>query len=97
MHFKDFVSRYNDGSILEDAAWRAYDIEGMALDNHAYEALKLIQVPHRGSLNPAYARVAAWYDGVRSADRAKMLLGYWYVWRSIATGQRRRAALRATE
>lgn len=90
--FKDFVRKYNDGSITKDAAWRAYDIEGMARHKHAYAALPLVNF-RKGNGDNSYSTVAVWF-GITGAERARYLLSLWYVWRAIASGDTRRATLR---
>lgn len=92
--FKEFITAYDDGSIIEDAAWRAYDIETMSTCNHAFAALPLVNYPSRRHDNQ-YAAVAAKYD-LLTAARAEHLLGLWFVWRSLAIGDRRRGLLRAS-
>lgn len=82
MAFPEFVRAYSSGSILEDASWRAYDIAGMVEDTDVAKALKFLGYEHVSSLAVDY--------GIAHELRAKHLLGLWWVWRSIATGQRRK-------
>lgn len=89
--FKDFVIAYNDGTIVQDAAWRAYDIENMVNERQSNEGLRAVYSPrHRGEPMPIrYSSCAAEY-GLGSGDRAKLLLGLWQVWAGIASGVRRK-------
>lgn len=93
--FADFLQRYNDGTLVDDAAWRAYDIEGMAKVRHAQAALPLIGYNPSLKRHP-YSGVASKY-GLSSTARAEYLLGIWYVWRGISNGSIRRGVLRETD
>lgn len=93
--FAEFILRYNNGSITDDAAWRAYDIEGMARPKHADAALPLVGYNKSRKRHPFHA-VAGFY-GLGSASRAEYLLRLWYVWRAIAMGDTKRAVLRETD
>lgn len=90
MSFKDFIARYNDGSIADDASWHAYDIEGMATTRDAWCGVRCIpKSAKRNSKDNAYTDAAIRY-GLANAQVAKHLLGLWYVWSQIATGYRTR-------
>lgn len=99
--FKEFIEAYDNGTITDDAAWRAYDIEGMcgnALsdDTISTKAMGILRVREIGHFNRC-ARVAADYD-IASPARANMLLAYWWLWASIALGERtHKLTLRSTE
>jgi len=93
--FTEFVAKYNTGSIVGDAAWRAYDIEGMAKPKHAEAALPLVGYNKSRKRHPFHA--VAGYYGIGTAARAEYLLGLWYVWRAIAMGDTKRATLRETD
>lgn len=92
--FAEFVRRYNAGTLTEDAAWRAYDIESMAKPKHSQAALPLIGYNKSLKRHP-YSGVASKY-GIGSTARAEYMLGIWYVWRAISMGDIRRAVLRET-
>lgn len=87
MYFKEFIQRYNDGSIVEDASWRAYDIAGMATHGQSLKAAKELL----GGKHPkdhAFARIAAEY-GLPNVNNAYYMATVWYVWNTIATGSRK--------
>lgn len=86
MNFRDFHAAYNDGSIYEDASWRAYDIPAMASKRHAKDALKRLGYLDTTTLGFEQAR----HDlGIASAMLCRHLLAMWKVWTDIATGERR--------
>lgn len=88
LSFGAFIPRYLDGSITDDAAWRAYDIEamcGLSL-RCAIDALRAVGIR---DLNPiGFEQVAQDY-GLRNPTQAKELLRLWWVWSRIALGERR--------
>jgi len=80
--FNVFIDQFNDGSITEDAAWRAYNIEAMAEKGGKQfwteEQLQIAeQQKTRGMMKP----------------RAEYLFKLWRMWRSIATGHRRKCLI----
>lgn len=89
--FKDFIAKYNNGSILEDAAWRAYDIEKMMTRRRAIEALKILGYRELNLFG--FDRCAQDY-GLRSIAQAQQLLGLWWTWQRIALGEAKRGLVR---
>jgi hypothetical protein len=83
--FKVFIDQYHDGSIAEDSAWRAYDIERMVNRIRRDEAMRAL-----GHLtNPrvfGYTHIAAEYS-IQPATRARHLVGLWRTWARIASGE----------
>jgi hypothetical protein len=87
--FREFVAMYNDGSIVNDAAWRAYDIEKMVTPQHVLGAASRMHVKYLGrTVAHIVPTVAAEY-GLSSPTRAAHLMGLWYVWANIACGRRK--------
>lgn len=86
MSFKDFIQKYNDGSIADDAAWRAYDIEAMSGEQQAAEGLRALGMYSQGA---TFADVGRAYSTGMNWIRAKHLLALWWTWAQIASGARR--------
>lgn len=87
MSFKEFIAAYNDGSILKDAAWRAYDIEAMATEMAADDAMNVLRYKMPGRRN-RLGQVAEDY-GIVHVTRAEKLLALWWAWARIALGERK--------
>jgi len=90
--FREFIELYDSGEIQNDASWRAYDIGAMSSNTHVRAALKVLRYRVSKELELSCARIAADYQ-IATPMRANYLLGLWYVWRSIAQGQRTRKLL----
>lgn len=86
--FPTFVRRYTDGTIAEDAAWRAYDIESTVTNAKARSALKSLN--YRGSYYLALSKFEADYQ----LPNARHLLSLWYTWHRLANGTTARCKLR---
>ena len=87
MNFREFYKAYTDGSIREDACWRAYDIPAMASLRNAKDALKRLGYLDTSILGFEQAR----HDlGLVSVTLCRHLLGMWKVWMDITTGERRK-------
>ena len=84
LSFKEFVAAYNDGSIADDLTWRAYAIEDMVTETRYKKAMKVCG--HMDTTPLGLAEFAAAYD-LKSADRAKQLLGLWWTWARIVLGE----------
>lgn len=80
----DFVGAYADGSITNDATWRAYQIEAVPPRKYAQKALKELNYPQSEF---SYGQVAADW-GIGSAASAKHLLRLWYIWRELSNNRR---------
>ena len=87
MHFKEFVSAYRDGSIVKDAAWRAYNIERMVTAKRVREGMRTCG--YRYVDHMSLSALAAAY-GLGTAEQAKHLVGLWWTWRRIANGDAKR-------
>jgi hypothetical protein len=85
--FGEFVQAYNDGSITDDAAWRAYDIESMATEQKSRDALKQLGFL-RIDFSIALEQVRRDYS-ISTRLRTAMLLKFWRTWAQIANGERR--------
>lgn len=82
--FREFREAYQNGTIVEDATWRAYDIEDMVNPTRSGEGLR--QLTNYQADYFGYAAFAAIY-GIENAQRAQFLLGLWRTWQRIATGE----------
>ena len=85
--FKEFIAAYHDGSIQEDASWRAYDIPTMTRGTHTAKAAARLGYASDGI---SIGQLATDY-GLPHARSAMGLLALWYVWSGIAGGTRKRA------
>ena len=92
MTFPEFVRAYLAHTIQDDAAWRAYNIQRMATDKDALEALKHLGY-RRGSAMHRFEQVAAEYR-LTHAVQARHLLAYWYVWSLVALHGRKRGLIK---
>lgn len=89
--FREFVPKYHDGSIMQDASWRAYDIERMATERKAKNALKALGY---SELNQFGFEQAARDFNLAHATQARQLLSLWWTWARIALGEITRGKLR---
>lgn len=84
--FAEFVKKYDNGTLDDDATWRAYDIPSMATRTHIRDALKSLgYIATREFLSDVVADY-----GLYNNTRAKYLLGAWWLWTQIAIGKRKR-------
>jgi hypothetical protein len=86
LSFNEFVEKYNDGTIHEDAAWRAYDIEGMVTLTKTIRALKRIGIRAPGLMGVQEAK-ALFY--LHTDIETEKLLGMWQVLFEINNGYNR--------
>ncbi len=102
MTFPEFLRAWREGTLDEDAAWRAYDI--LAHVRHvqaqhismAYQrsALKALKLAYAGEL--ALPEFMARY-GFENRSEATLILGCWWVWSGIDAGRRMGAPRRPQE
>jgi hypothetical protein len=92
MNFPEFIRAYSDGTIHNDATWRAYDIPAMAeVSSRAKEGLKALGMrPGDGVI--AYNQVAADY-GLDTSFRARHMLALWRAWLRVAHGRAKRGLI----
>lgn len=84
LSFREFVPKFNDGTIVEDAAWRAYDIEKMATQRKALDALKTLGYRE---LNLFGLDKCSRDYGLKGVNHARQLLSLWWTWARIALGE----------
>jgi len=88
--FREFVPKYLDGSIAEDATWRSYDIERMAVRTKAMQALKTLGYP----ANTFGLDQARCDYGLNHASQSQLMLALWWTWAQLALGEVKRGILR---
>lgn len=84
--FGEFASRYNDGTIHEDAAWRAYKIEDMVTLVKTIRALKRLGIRTPGLMGVQEAKML--YH-LNTDIETEALLGMWQVLFEINNGYNR--------
>jgi hypothetical protein len=101
MTFAEFLHAVHTGEIQKDAAWRAYDIMGAALESHTRKgkksryvehALKRMGMTYAGEL--ALSEFCARYDV--EPEAAPTLLAAWWLWSGIDAGRRMAVPLRGS-
>lgn len=83
MTFSEFKDKYLAGTLWDDAAWRAYDIEAAVKPLHVRKALKMMGLAYAGEL--AIPEFCARYGLTREV--AEPLLGAYWLW-SLVSSQR---------
>ena len=87
LSFKEFLPKYFDGSIQDDAAWRAYDIERIATKRKAMEALKILGYRE---LNYFGLDQCTRDYNLNTLAKTSHLLSLWWAWARIALGEVKR-------
>lgn len=91
--FDEFVTRYTDGSIADDATWRAYDFEAMVIP--AIDGVSGLDAaygyypghnPERVTFEGLAAKYATMFDTAMTAARIEPLLALWWVWLMVTSG-----------
>lgn len=91
MNFKDFIAAYGDGSITKDATWRAYGIDAMVRPSSIREAMK--SLGYRDFSYTGLSQLARDY-GLANAPYAANILGLWWTWKRIASGEVKRRLIK---
>lgn len=84
MNFNRFMFKYRDGTLDDDAAWRAYDFIASVKDRHVRKALKALGLAYAGEL--AVPHFMALY-GFEDRTEATLLVGAWWLWSQVDSGR----------
>lgn len=88
MTFNQFIRKYREGTLDDDAAWRAYDFKASVKDRHVKKALKAIGLAYAGEL--AVPHFMALYsmplEGMSRVE-AETALGAWWLWSQVDAGR----------
>jgi hypothetical protein len=80
MTFAEFRDALRTGTIENDAAWRAYDLEGSMRPIYPSKALKRLGLAYAGEL--AIPEFMARY-GYQDREQAVRDLGLWWLWNLV--------------
>lgn len=84
MSFNQFLFKHRNGTLYEDAGWRAYDFYASVQARHVRKALKKLGLAYAGEL--AIPHFMALYD-LQDREAAMKLVGGWWLWSQVDQGR----------
>lgn len=91
--FKDFIIAYNGGSLHNDAAWRAYNIEATVRECSTADGLRTLGYSAAKPARYAVMCKLAQEYGIATPVQAEHLVGLWQSWARVANGRRSRGLI----